>query len=257
MKPKLGKKECDSRLSSYFPRWFDGKSGRCAWIPVEFEDNNGGHHEVVVISKLVVRVYCKNEFGMKNHTTEAAAYFDNFCENMLPDYSIEFSDDDFRKISLKTPFMAFREKEGSSPVCLRQSFKIVCSRAFKDLMATWRMIHPTRRRVEFFANHEPGTGQQYALLGGEGSTGKIPELSNYDMPFEEKIHVPAMEVPFWTELYTPMLIRFFDMPRRLKHVVHGVPSTKLVRCFGEVSAKVSENIEKAAAKKRKRGYEEA
>ena len=260
--PELGKEECDSRLSSYFPFLFDGRTGQCAWIPVDFEAEKGVHHEVVVISKPVVRYFCKNEFGITT-TTAATAYFDNFCEKLLPDYSVDFTDDEFRMMSLKTPFKAFYAKEGCSPVCLRPFFKVVCARAFKDLMAEWRVLYPIQRRRDFFLNKKTAAslGQKYAFRGGLKSTGKIAELSNYEISFEDKKYVPALGVPYWTELYTPMFVRFFDMPTGVnRHVVRGEVGgvgSKVVPGFNPSRTPNMSNPEKIAAKKKRKSEKNA
>lgn len=216
----VGSEDFDATILFHLPYLFDGSRGYLAWIPVEFDDDSNVTHEVVVISIRMLESY----FGMKTKFQMPTSYLDKFFD-FLPDYPVIFSDLEFRRMSLKTPFRGFRMGADDAPECLRRDFKVVEVPRFKSLIVDSRKTltigNPPRRlkgRTAFI-------GTRYALYGAKDSTGAIPELSGLDISYEDKQHLPAMGVPFWTQLYTPIIKRFFGMQKD-RHVVGGFVATK-------------------------------
>lgn len=211
-------KEADTLLL-HLPYLFDGRRGKFAWFPVRFVDNSDVTHEVVVVSVPMLQCY----FGLQTKFRMPLSTLLEFCENALPDYPVEFCDEEFQRMSLQTPFLSFQIGQDNSPECTRWYFKVVCARKFKDLIADSRKLfnrQPRRLKCD-----PKGVGSNYAFLGGNNSTGPIPELSGLDISFEDKKLLPALGVPCWVGLYTPMIKKFFSFTCE-RHVVGGIVATK-------------------------------
>lgn len=211
-------KDNDATILLHLPYLFDGSRGYLAWIPVEFDDDSNVTHEVVVISIRMLESY----FGMKTKFQMPTSYLNQFLD-FLPDYPVIFSDLEFRKMSLKTPFRGFRMGADDAPECLRRNFKVVEVPKFKSLIVdSMKTLGNPPRRLK---GRTAYIGTRYAFHGVKNSTGPIPELSGLDISYEDKKYLPAMGVPFWTQLYTPIIKRFFGMEED-RHVVCGLVATE-------------------------------
>lgn len=236
-------KSLESTLLQHLPFLFDGSRGMLAWIPVEFADNSDVTHEVVTISKPMLQCY----FGLQTKFKMPLWVLEKFCDEAFDDYPVEFSDEEFQRMSLKTPFKAFQMGHDNSPECMRLYFKVVCAQKFKELISDSRKLFGEQpRRLQC---KPTGIGSGYALLGGSGSTGPIPELSGLDISYEDKKFLPALGTRFWPELYTPIINRFFGIRKdKKKHVVGGMVAPNCCR--------LGKQFKEPRSKEKKRGIAE-
>ena len=236
------------------PFLFNGARGVCGWVPVDFTDDAGVEHSIVVISVRMTE-FIITEMPSKSHLKNSVANllrsFTRYNNGARP------SMNEFIRIMTRTPFKCYVLGKNGRTFTFKnndENYILVEADYWKGQM---------KEIVECFPDAVPNIPvpekkipmnvmtQRWSLVASSPSdlrTPVIPNLMGKRLTYEQRKYMPACGVPWWKEAYESGASKYFDMPiddvegEDLKHVVNGSYKSEgdWVRTFDETMERVQE-----------------
>lgn len=241
------------KLYPLLPYMFNGERGICGWVPVDFTDDDGTDHSVVVLS---VRM---TEYIMTE--TASMGYLKNYIPNFLRSFS-RFNDgrkpsmNEFIRIMIRTPFKCYVLGKNGRTFTFKNNednYILMDAEYWKKLMNDIVAFFPdASKTIPVPEKKIPMNAmtQRWSLVATSGKDSRTPAISNLmdcRLSFDERMHMPACGVPWWREAYESGAAKYFGMPmenqgQELKHVVNGVYCSEgeWVRTFDETLSVLQE-----------------
>ena len=248
------------QIAPILPLLFNGESGICGWVPVNFSDSAGIGHSVVVVAVSMIQ-YIFSQLPYKGHLAAAVGNFlranlVRFRGGARPSY------DDFVEIIMRTPFKCYALGNRGKHFAFRQNddnYIITEGTYWSDLMKEISDFFPeadTSLSLKNFTFPVGSMGQCWSLMATSKDDDRTPVIDNLRhtrLNFGERMRMPACGVPWWREAYESGAAQYFGMNIvdgvDLKHVIDGkISNTGLVV---ETFAKTLEKFEEFGDNPRK------
>ena len=236
----FGNTDAEKVIFSLLPIMFDGLSGYCAWIPVDFLERDGEGRVVkdaegkdvvkaklVVISIPMVDYFVAQSYRYQQFKGEAKRVVSGKMEHY---FKSQPSEEDFCSIMLRTPFNVYSLGTGTktfSRTSNNNQYQIVGMEWFKEFLTKIDQKWPDRPKTydsEF--NGKLPTNcmtHRYSTEVGKKSI-KYNNMRGRVLTQDELRRLPPCGVRWWTDLYEGAVSEFFGIPDEegFRHVRNGV-----------------------------------
>ena len=197
-----------------------GETGVCAWIPVNYEDDEGSSNDVVVISLRMLQWTVLKYNGRINKNAIKCCFDSLGTMNLdIKGSSGRSGGENFSKIMKKTPFRTYIVGKNPYAKSNLMNYLIVSVESWKSVLSDIDRIFPNRPKSKIvfdeLPNERVNMTQRFsmkAMSAKDSRTCKIKEFGNKQFDIEVRRVWPAMFVKWWSELYTPLMRSFFSIP---------------------------------------------
>lgn len=209
-----------SQVWPIIPNLCCGETGVCAWIPVTYEDEEGVNQDVVVISLRMLQWAVPKYNGRVNKTAIKCCFDSLGTMNIDIKGSGRSGGENFSKIMKKTPFRTYIVG-GKNPYAKSNlmNYTIVSVDSWKSILSDIDRIFPNRPKSKIVFDQIPNERvymtQRFSMKAvskKDSRTCKIKEFGKKQFDIDVRKAWPAMFVKWWSELYTPLMRSFFDIP---------------------------------------------
>lgn len=197
-----------------------GETGVCSWIPVTYTDDEGSSSDVVVISLRMLQWSVLKYNGRINKNAIKCCFDSLGTMNVdIKGSSGRSGGENFSRIMKKTPFRTYVVGKNPYAKSNLMNYLIVSVDSWKNILSDIDRIFPDRPRSKIvfdqLPNERVNMTQRFsmkAMSKKDSSTCKIKEFGNKKFDIDVRRTWPAMFVKWWSELYTPLMRSFFNIP---------------------------------------------
>lgn len=202
------------------PALFNSKTGTCAWVPVEYVDEEGTESCVIVVSLRMLQLLVpKFNPGISKNAIKC-------CFDSLGSANIDIrgasgrcSSGNFESIMTKTPFRTYQVGKSMYIKGNISNYMILSADYWKGVLGDIERLYPNRKvsgtDITTLPSERVYMTQRFAMKAvskTDSRTPKIKEFGNKQFSLDERMKMPAMFVPWWSELYNSAVRYFFSIP---------------------------------------------
>lgn len=214
------------------PKLFCSKSGICAWVPVEYENENGCTEKVVVLSLRMLQ-YLIPIYNHRITNVAIKCCFDSLgsLNSNIQGENRKCGNSNFEKIMMKTPFRVYKTGKRLYIKSNVFNYSIIPVEEWKRVLGDIARIYPNKDVGKIVIDKIPNERitmiQRFAMKAvskSDSRTCKIEEFGNKQFDIDVRRQWPSMFVPWWSQLYTDTVKYFFGIPldsENFGYVVEG------------------------------------
>ena len=232
------------------PKLFCSKTGTCAWVPVEYENENGDTQKVIVVSLRMLQ-YLIPIYNHRISNVAIKCCFDSLgsINSNIQGDNRKSGNSNFEKIMMKTPFRVYKTGKRLYIKSNVFNYSIIPVEEWKRVLGDISRLFPNKDVGKIVIDKIPNERitmiQRFAMKAvskSDSRTCKIEEFGNKQFDIGVRRQWPSMFVPWWSQLYTDTVKEFFDIPLDVEdfgYVVEGkYDESGTVNDFDELFEKI-------------------